>query len=684
MADVILFKPKAELDAEASLANFVALCRDQLTVFGADLRFDDDAWDVTESLGLRGHGNKRHRLVFSTLESVNDGTPTPMMEPFLSFAKSYMRYMHGLRPAKDTGKRITALRSLHDALTEKVVSPNPVKMDAHTFNRAAQMISLKYTPAVAYRAGGQLELVARFLTENRLTVVPVKWKNFIKRPVDTVRVGKEFDERRQSKLPSPAALDALPKVFNLAQEPQDVIAASVAAILCSCPDRISEVLTLPADCEVYQRQKSGDEAYGLRWWPAKGAEPMVKWVVPSLAGVVQEAIKRIRNITKEARLVAQWYESNPGKLYLPGGLESLRDQEHLGMQELADVIGLIDVGSANAWVRNFNIPCARRNNKIYVRFADVERTVISMLPSQFPVLDQGTGLSFSNALFVARKNELGAQRATYRCLIEPINTNQINTGLGGRAAHGFESVFSRLGFTEPDGSPLKITTHQFRHYLNTLAQAGGMSQLDIAKWSGRKDIRQNAAYDHVTSDQMLERIRASIGDGSQMFGPLAEMPKKVLIPRDEFSRLLVPTAHTTDFGFCIHDYTMTPCQMHLDCIHCEDLVCVKGDEEKTKRLRMRLDDAKRLMEQAQNAVEDGYAGSDRWMEHHTSEVERLDQLYSIMTDPNVPAGAIIQLAPPKVNKQLNSPRSRLADNSNKNLRAEEAAKSVNWEGENEK
>ncbi|MBN0091555.1 integrase, partial [Pseudomonas aeruginosa] len=110
----------------------------------------------------------------------------------------------------------------------------------------------------------------------------------------------------------------------------------------------------------------------------------------------------------------------------------------------------------------------------------------------------------------------------------------------------------RFGFVEPDGSPIVVTSHQFRHYLNTLAQAGGLSQLDIAKWSGRRDVRQNEAYDHVTSEQMLQKIRGAVGE-EQMFGSLAELPKKVMIRRDEFARLVIPTAHTTDLGYCIHD-----------------------------------------------------------------------------------------------------------------------------------
>jgi hypothetical protein len=145
---------------------------------------------------------------------------------------------------------------------------------------------------------------------------------------------------------------------------------------------------------------------------------------------------------------------------------------------------------------------------------------------------------------------------------------------------------------------------------------------------------------------MLQKIRDAVGDKSQMFGPLAELPKRVLIPRDEFARLKVPTAHTTELGFCIHDYTMSPCQLHMDCIHCEDLVCVKGDEAKTQRLRQRLEEARDLQERATQAVSEGYAGSDRWLEHHNSTVERLNQLCSIIDDPIVPVGAVVQLSAP--------------------------------------
>ena len=53
MAEIVLFTPKAELDAAANLSGFVDMCRSKLTVFGADLPFQNDVWDVTEAVATK-------------------------------------------------------------------------------------------------------------------------------------------------------------------------------------------------------------------------------------------------------------------------------------------------------------------------------------------------------------------------------------------------------------------------------------------------------------------------------------------------------------------------------------------------------------------------------------------------------------------------------------------------------
>ena len=645
MADIIQFIPRAELDAEDNLRAFVALCRNKLTAFGKDLHFDEHVWVVTEALNLKAR-NIESRLVFSNWGTAKSAVPDMMSEPFLSFAKAYMRYQHAMRPTKSVGSRLAALRALEAALSESGGCSKPSATTAQTLDRATQLIQDHFTKAVAYRVGGQLEMLAGFLTKKQLVTVPMSWRSSISRPRDSVRVGKEFDRRRQEKLPSAAALDALAKVFNLATEPADVLVSSIAAILCSAPDRINEVLHLEVDCEVTQEiPSSGRTAYGLRWRPSKGAEPMVKWLVGSMESVVRRALSNIRGLTEQARIVARWYEEYPRELYLPAELEHFRRRERLSLQEIGNVLFESHTlrSTVNNWCRANGVPLVKEGKKLSGAFADVEKAVLAMLPRGFPIADAERGLKYSNALCLLQRNALQAGRAPYRCVIYLLGQGEIANRLGARSATGVPSIFDRFGFVEEDGSPIRVHSHQFRHYLNTLAQIGGLSQLDIAKWSGRVDVHQNDVYNHQSDKDVNALVRQLRGDESRISAPLTAARNAMLIPRDQFGRLKIATAHTTEYGYCIHDYTMLPCQLYRDCMNCTEQVCVKGDAEKEANIRRLVAETRTLLRNAQAAESEGDFGAGRWVEHQKLTLSRAEQLCSILEDPEVPAGTAIRL-----------------------------------------
>lgn len=156
-----------------------------------------------------------------------------------------MRYQHAFRLTKSTSARVAALRAPEAALSENSLPSNPMLVTLHTLNRASQLCVEKFRKAAAaHRASGQPELLNDFMITNRLVAVPARWRNLTQRPKDTVRVGPQFDQQRQEKLPSSAALSAVANIFRLATEPVDVLVSSIVAILCSAPDRISEVLFL--------------------------------------------------------------------------------------------------------------------------------------------------------------------------------------------------------------------------------------------------------------------------------------------------------------------------------------------------------------------------------------------------------------------------------------------------------
>ncbi|MGO4381433.1 integrase [Pseudoduganella sp. RAF19] len=626
---------------------FINVARHHLAVFSTALDFESDAWDVSEYVHLRAKGNNRLRLLFCSWSSANQLEPTSMAEPFKDFAKAYIRYMQGLRPTKILAQRLVALRALEAALVEIAGVADAMLTTGFILNRATQMIAARYAKSTAYRISRHLEVIADFMFKNHMMKVACRWRTFLVRTHDQNKVGAEFERRRRLKLPSQAALDALPMVFRAALAPAEIIFGSVAALLVSAPDRVSEVLTLDANCEVYEKGLNGEIAYGLRWFPAKGAEPMVKWIVPSMVPVVKEAVAKIRNATTAAREVARWYELNPTRVYLPAELEHFRSDTFLTKSEMVQLFNLASEDCVEMTCKTFDIVPLWRGRNWRVRFDDVEKSLLRHLPEGFPYLDMELGLRYSEALFVVRRNELHPRRGTNPSLIGSITTNQVNSALGGKVNCGGSSIFSRLGFSEKDGTPIRVSSNQFRHYLNTLAQMGGMGQLDIAKWSGRKDVRQNRVYDHMTTTQLLERARRAVGNESDMFGPLAALPENLPVSREEFSRLRMPTAHVTEIGFCIHDYTMSPCQLHRDCIRCDDLVCVKGDESKTDRVQKALENTVDLLRKAEDAVKAGYVGSNRWYDHHKEAADRLAQLHAVLIDPTVPDGAVVHLGAPK-------------------------------------
>lgn len=644
MTTIIHFQPRAELDAEENLRGFVEVAQFRLSVFGPDLDFNSDVWDITDHVNMKGHGRQRYRVAFCAFREHCRTQPTMLNKAFKPFAKAYLRYMQGLRPTKLIVQRLAALRALEAALLENGTPASPCRVNPFILNRACQIIGERFAKTTAYRVGVQLEMLSYFMNKNRLTYVSYSWCNFLPRPRDGVRVGKEFDKRRREKIPSEAVFDALTRIFQLAESPADILMTAVAALLCAAPDRISEVLTLREDCEVFQGQSDGTTAYGLRWWPSKDAQPMIKWIVPSMAPVVQEAIRRVRRVTECARETARWYEQHPTALFLPSDFEHLRKKDFLSKLEITQLFNLASSASVSQFCTVHGIPPLSQGRDWAVKFSDVEASMLKLLPDSFPYLDKELDLRFSSALFVIRRNELHSRRGTNYSIIEPINSNQVNTAFGRRHVWGFSSIFSRFGFTEPDGAPLKVSTHQFRHYLNTLAQMGGMSQIDIAKWSGRKDLRQNETYDHVTPDQMLEMARDAIGHDTRMFGPLANVPKNSPVPRHEFAKLRMPTAHVTELGVCIHDYTMSPCERHRDCIHCKDLVCIKGDAGRAARIREMLNQTVELLRRAEEAIEAGFAGSVRWYEHHKETAARLAELCEAFDNPEIPDGSVLQLS----------------------------------------
>lgn len=636
MPDLVQFVPKSRRRAGANLKAFVSICRNELTVFGRGLQWDDNYW-------------KSAGVAFGNLDQISRklDPAKAMRAPFLCFAKAYLRYQQGHAPTK-TKVEMPALKCVERALCERGLAPDIACATMSTLDRAADLARERFSPGVAYQAGREIERLAKFVSEKRLVPRTLDWRNPIKRPEDTVRTGNEAKERREAKLPNDEALDALAQIFASSPKvDRDIFTTSTAAILLGAPSRASAVFLLLDQCEVVERKRDGSTAYGWRFPSDKGAEPSIKWVPDVMVDVAKEAVARLRRATVEGRRLAAWLEAHPDQFYRHAKCPVVSEDQPLSVLEAADALGIPTESEHHCRKELRRIGLSGRNGANTLQ--TLNAWVHSHLPEGFPWLDRGKGVKFSEALFCFRSRQLRVDaKLASPVLLSSVSINVLNNDLGPRKTkgdYGPPSIFERHGYRHRDGKAIKLTTHQFRHLLNTIAHRGGLGQAEIARWSGRVDAKQNRAYDHMSEFELVDLLRNH--DASLTLDqPLEEIARRLaaLIPitRQEFNTLATPTAHVTEFGFCVHDFVMSPCQRFRDCLNCSEQVCIKGDR-RIERLRTKYAQVMALKERADREIAEGSWGADRWYEIHALTAKRLSELISVLERTDIPDGAIIRL-----------------------------------------
>lgn len=634
------FTPRAELGTLANLEAFVKLCRES-EVLSAKEQFENNVWTIGY---LKGQ-NKVHRALFTTLEASLEREPAPWLpHPFLDFAKATLVYLHDKRPVTSQCSRIAALRYMEAALRECCKSSRPTAVDEMVLDSAVELAKKHVSIRVAYRIAGQLEYIVEFMRTKGFITLRQRWLHGVKHPQELEsRISKEALAARQKKLPSAATLRALGAIFYEAIDTADVLVSSNAGLMLCAPERINELLRLRRNCLV-----EGDGEYrgkfGLRWSGSKGFDDTVKWLPSEMAPIARQAVENIIKVTTSAQRVAAWYTANPTKLYLHEGAAHLRDIKVLTCEQIGFILWGDETARqpANHWAQiTNNLPKQPLGGRhIGFCFEDVESAVLAMLPATFPFMPGAPELLCQNAMAILRTNELHSARATYLCMFSCIDHKSITSHFG--TLHDRSSIFERFAYVEDDGSPIELRSHSLRHYLNMLAQTGGMSSTEIAIFSGRKNAKQNRAYDHMTSDEVQAPIRQALQGGFMSELEPAYSPGRELFTRGQFKGLRLTAAHATDHGWCLHNFASEPCQMYRDCINCEEQECIKGETTKEENLRMLKSETEYLLSQAREALREDEYGADTWVKHQSATLERIDALLSILEDPTVPAGARVR------------------------------------------
>lgn len=637
MADLKHFAPQSALTASENLREFIRLCREDLTVFGANLNWESTNWPGASNFTKLG----AHRRGYQESDRMDDA--------FIDFAKAYFRYQQGHHPTGAKNER-KALRAVEVALLQVHGIAEIAGLDVATLDEAAVLGRNHYSPMVAYQCGRELQRLARFISEKHLIATDVgTWKSPIKKPSDiTIQTGAKAKAIQERKLPSQEALDALAEIFaSNPSDPRDIFTTSTFAMTMCAPVRISEILDLPVDCEVEEPDSQKVIQYGWRFYSAKGYEGDIKWIPEVMVPVAKEAIKQIRELTGGSRELAKWIEKFPEKPYRHAACPDVADEEPLTVFQACAYLG---------WVHETRNNCTSGLGNANLNTEDGVHTLNSLwqyvMPKQpkgFPWFSSEKRIKYSNALFCMRKNLLGSQRGTSPVVLWAPSNTVFGNDLSPRifaSLQNHKSIFDRHGYKAQDGQRIKLTSHQARHLLTTLANRGGLSQEQIAKWAGRADVKQNRVYNHMSEWEMVAKAEA-LDTSLTLFGPKGEVRQHVPVTTQEVNLMERGAMHISLWGVCSHDFIMAPCEKFRDCLNCEEHVCIKGsddnDAERLERIKTRLAQVETDYSVATGALSNGFAGADRWYEYLDKTVVRLRQLVEILESPQVSDGAQIKL-----------------------------------------
>jgi hypothetical protein len=664
MGAIVHFVGKTELAASANLEQFILHAKVNMPF--ANVCWEDNSWNITSFNIGKNQGKTKKIAHFKALRDSSGSKSTveiPFSMPFLEFAKSAFCEIMRRFQLQEFKRYLYAMQAIEQALLDANKPACVGHVDAFILDDAAKLLQVRF--ADAWSVGRCLErLATKIISPAKLTNVPLEWVSPIayKQPIRADRVAPKHNDKVVSRLPSVQSILDLAEIHHTSTHIPDRVVTSFVTLAMFAPSRGSEILSLPVNCIRHVQDEDG-LMMGLAWDPAKGGMPLTKFAASEhFEKLASETVEFLSNLGASARKAALWYTENPGKLYLPESLEHLRDKP-VTLYEVARILGkntAIKGCHSHRYgllkVKGYTSDPTRRADaaaswvSLY-DFNSLQKYVLAKLPEIFPILDGSTGLKWHQSLFVLPENTLSPTAETLNNVPAVFSVNQFNNQLGANPS-GI-TIFSRHGKTQRDGSPLAITTHGFRHLLNTLAQSKHLSESLIAFWSGRKDVKQNEWYDHLSQEAFIEaylKLGDNVGgivSGEALSEKIQGLISSHGLTEHEAMRVELGAISVTRFGLCKHDYALTPCPLDKDCSNCSEHVFVKGDKRHRKEAEFQYNIHAKAVSAATAALQSGEPGAARWLKQNQPRMERWALVLEKMNDPSIPDGTMITLPPPE-------------------------------------
>lgn len=605
--------------------------------------WDDHHWRL-------GYNEKRTHikccitLYFGCIRNSVTKTYIPFESEFADFAKSIIVLRFVQRNISLSYQRHmgVALSHLYETMLQAGIV-DPTKISCYHFRTTVTRLSHKLKQDTMYGYGKLLQEISNFLDENQLTDFPINFQNPVVPPPHADGLDEESQAKGLEKMPSPEALQALGEASSSPIDDDERIILRVIDLFVAGGFRAGEGLTIPLDCwveeEGYESKENDDPAsitklkvkrYGVRHYPEKGGEPIVKWLPDCAVPLAKRAVDDLTVLCDEARNMAALLENNPNKI---PAFKNFNPDKLLTAVEIAELLKYkIDKISAfltsSLKIKPIKSSASRRN---YYRVGDVEAKLLKLKStSAVLLLPNGKSQKLSESLCVMFNRQFDPRREKQIFQPQLIGYSQLKQALGGGNA-AIRSIFSRRGLTMPDGSPMKIRTHDFRHWLNTLAERGGLSDMELAVWMGRKSVGHNAAYKHGTVADRAKWAEKALDEGL-LSGDLIDLYNTINDPVEKkiFVETFLGIIHFTPFGACTHNFALDPCPKHLKCLSgCGDYMRTKGDQDERRSIKELRDFTLQELQKAKLALSEGEYGSNNWVAHNEKIVAGCDAALAV-------------------------------------------------------
>ncbi len=638
---LVSFNPTPELSPATNLEQFVAYCRDELTLWADNQNFywDASTWpDSCRKSRIRFTNHANTKLHPSVKPS-----PDQLIHPALmGVLKAYLRYRHSIKPHRNMTRELQAFRALEQALVEDMLTPDITQLHKRHFQRATQLL-INYSNR-QYAVQSLLQILILLSEKLIVTAEVFLWQN--------PYVGSQSYEKLKGghalaavKLRKVANQDAFLSIADIFSKPlsqlddSDIMVTSITALLLSAPMRIGETLHLRTYCLRSDHDKSGTLQRYLAYYVPKTRSYTRKPVPATMGEVAQEAVDRLLDITEEGRRLALYMESKPTTFYRHANCPAVPNDQLLTPDQVTQALGFTHSSACGSFLKrctgNFTLKGFTLDLLWQIILTQHQKHNPYFPYQEKPFGDQ-TPLKMSESLMCFRRLQLGTRSSTSPVLLAPFTSNHYRNRINGAVEGASKNQRFMCFFTKHGIEPMRLNSHSLRHFVNRLAKQGGMSIEAITEWSSRASIQQTRTYLHESPEQHRDRA-------DTIHGTKQEHQTLAPVTEEEAEKYGMGPYHRSRYGICRRNWRVGPCIKFADCTNCSELLACKGDKIALEAIKDDLRHMLSTREAAERAISSGERSGGLWLAKAEPQIARLVELVKIMENPDIPDGSPIQV-----------------------------------------